>query len=128
MKKRASAKSGRPSIPLKRLWPRRLKEGVQVGLLSLGEVIASHAMSLLSKYSLLVRILSKNSIEAWGASAGSRIAAGGIQMDAGGECKNEVRADFFTGRNVRPLFHSKGAHSRLLGRPNGMANGTLLIS
>ena len=64
-------------------------EMVQVGLLFLDAGVALRAMDLNSKDSVLVRVRSKNPLEAWVAFLGSRISVSGrprsIEMDAGGE-------------------------------------------
>ena len=82
-------------------------------------------MDMYTKYSLLVRVFSENTLEVWGASAGSRIAVFGqpssIRMDSGGEWGNGIPTDFCSGRNVRLRFHGKGARPWPLGRRNGSA-------
>ena len=80
-------------------------ERVQVDLLFLDDIIAAHAMDVFSKYSLLHRVKSKNPQEVWDVFCASWLGTFGppkcLQMDEGGEWKNEVWADYCSERRIK---------------------------
>ena len=84
-------------------------------------------MDMYSEYTLSVLACSKTPLEVRGAFAGSRIAAFGpprtVQMDARGERKNGIWADFCTERDIRLQLQGKGARPWFLGRRNGLERG-----
>ena len=88
-------------------------EKVQVGLLFLGALIVAHAMDVFPKYSALQPAQSKNPQEVWGVFCAGWLGAFGppkcIQMDEGGEWKNEIRTDFRTERRIKLQFQGVGA-------------------
>ena len=102
-------------------------ERVQVDLLFLDDIIAARAMDVFSKYSLLHRVKSKNPQEVRDVFCAGWLGTFGppkcLQMDEGGERKNEVWADYCTERRIKLLFQGVGAHPWLLGRRNGLARG-----
>ena len=95
----------------------------RVAILSLGDVIALHAMGPYSKYSLLAPAYLDYPLEVWGASSPSRISvfarSRAIQMEAGGVWRTKVRADFRTRRHIRLQFQRKGAYPWPPERRNG---------
>ena len=100
---------------------------VQVDLLLLDDPIVVYAMDVFSKYSLLRLAQSENPQEAWGVFCAKWLGTFGppkrIQMDEGGEWKNEIRMDFCAERRLKLQFQEVGAHLWLLGRRNGLARG-----
>ena len=84
-------------------------------------------MDVFSKYSILTPVRSKNPLEVWDAFVACWIGIFGppkaIQMDEGGEWKNEVWADFCTGRRIKLFSQGAGARPWILERRNGLARG-----
>ena len=93
----------------------------------LDDIIALHVLALFSRYSFLVPDRLKNPGEVWDAFCTSRIAEFGkphsIQMDEGGEWKNELRVDLCADRYTKLQFQGAGAHPWISERRNGLARG-----
>ena len=102
-------------------------EKLQVDLLFLDDLIALHIMAVFPKYSILTLVRSKNPLEVWDAFVACWIGIFGppkaIQMDEGGEWKNEVWADFCADRRIKLFFQGVGVHPWILERRNGLARG-----
>ena len=102
-----------------------ISEKVQRNLLFLDDFIVLRALDLLSRYSSLAPVRSKNPGEVWGAFRTSRIAVfakpRSIQMDEGGEWKNELWADSRADRYIRLQLRGVGAHPWISERRNGLA-------
>ena len=94
-------------------------------LLFLGDIIAAHAMDVFSKYSLLHQVKSKNPQEVRDVFCAGWLGAFGppksIQMDEGGEWKNEIWLDYCSDRRIKLISQGVGAHPWLLERRNGLA-------
>ena len=88
-------------------------EEFQVDSLFLGDVTTLRAMVPYSKYSLLARVSSENTLLVWGAFADSWSTVigqrGSFQMVAGEEGSNEVWSNFRAERKFRHQFQGKGA-------------------
>ena len=84
-------------------------EKLQLDLLFWGEIVPLHS----ENSELLIPAHSENPKEVWGAFATLRSGIFGpskcIRMDEGGEWKNEVWADFCSGRQIKLLFQGVGA-------------------
>ena len=102
-------------------------EKLQIDLLFLDDLVALHVMDMFSKYSLLIPVRSKNPQEVWGAFCNSWLSVfgqpKGIQLDEGGEWKNEIWLDLCSDRRVKLQFQGVGAHPWMLERRNGLARG-----
>ena len=70
---------------------------------------------------------SKNPQEVWDVFCAGWLGTFGppksIQMDEGGEWKNEVWMDYCSDRRIKLIFQGVGAHPWLLERRNGLARG-----
>ena len=75
------------------------------------DIIAARAMDVFSKYSILHQVKSKNPQEAWDVFCAGWLGTFGppksIQMDAGGERKNEVRTDYCSERRIELFSRAK---------------------
>ena len=102
-------------------------EKLQVDLLLLDDLIVLLTMGVFSKYSVLTPVRSKNPLEVWDAFVACWIGIfappKAIQMDEGGEWKNEAWADFCADRRIKLFFQCVGAHPWILERRNGLARG-----
>ena len=85
-------------------------------------------LGVFPKYSLLVRVRTKNPQEAWGAFRDSRIGVFGlpqrIQIDECGVWKNELRRELRSERRIKLSLPEVGAHRWIAERRNGIARGT----
>ena len=99
----------------------------QVDLPFLGDLTALRAMDVFPKYSPLPPAPPKNPQEVRGDFCGGRLGTSGppkcIQMDEGGERKNEIWTDLRVGRGIKLQFQGIGDHPCLLERRNGLARG-----
>ena len=88
-------------------------EKLQVDLLFSDDLIVLHIMDVYSKYSILTPVRPKNPLEVWDAFVTCWIGIFGppraIQMDEGGEWKNEARTDFCADRRIKLFFQGVGA-------------------
>ena len=102
-------------------------EKLRFGPLFLGCIIALHVMDVSSKFSSPPPARSRNPQEVWGVFPIPRIGIFGpptyIQMDEGGERKNEMWTDSCSECPIKPLHQGVGAHPRILGGRNGLARG-----
>ena len=100
---------------------------VQDDLLFLDDFIVLRALDLLPSYSFLVPVRSRNPDEAWDAFCTSRIAVfakpRSIQMEEGGERKNELWVDLRADRYIRLQLRGVGAHPWILECCYGLARG-----
>ena len=91
------------------------------------DLIVLHIMDVFSKYSVITPVRSKNPLEVWDAFIAWWVGIFGppraIQMDEGGEWKNEVWTDFCTDRRIKLPFQGVGAHPWILERRHGLARG-----
>ena len=104
-------------------------EKLQVDLLFLDDLIVLHVLDLFSRYSLLVPARSENPEEVWDAFCNSWIAVFGkpriIQMDEGGERKNDLWAYLCTDRYIKLLFQGGWASSLDPGKTEWTCSGNL---
>ena len=96
-------------------------ETLQVDLSFLDDIIAAHVTDVFSKHSLLLLVCTKNPREVSDALCSPRVGVFGsparIQMDAGGEWKNEIWPELRARRRIKSLFQGVGA------RRGGLARG-----
>ena len=85
-----------------------LNEKVHVDLFFSGDIISSRFMDMYPKYSWLLPVQPKNPQAVWDVFRGRRLGIlgppGSIQMDKGGEWKNEIWADLRSERRNRKRF------------------------
>ena len=105
----------------------KFNEKSQVGRLFLDDIVALRVMDVSPKYSLLTPVRAKNPQEVRGAFCNSRIGVFGppscIQMDEGGERRNELWTELRSERRRKLLFQGFGARPWILERRNGLARG-----
>ena len=84
-------------------------------------------MDVFSKYSVLTPVRSKNPLEVWDAFLACWVGIFGppraIQMDEGGEWKNDLWRDLCVERRIKLVSQGVGAHPWILERRNGLAPG-----
>ena len=84
-----------------------------------------HVVDAFSTASPLVPVRSTNPRKVWGVSSSSRIGTFRqpkcVQMDEGGEWKNETWNDLWAERRIKTLFRGAGARPWTLERRNGPA-------
>ena len=102
-------------------------EKAQVGLLFLDDIIAPCSLDTFPGYSLLPPAQHQSPQDVrdvfradW---LGIFRPPKGIQMDGGGEWKNEIWTDVCADRRIKLQFQGVGAHLWLLERRNGLARG-----
>ena len=83
-------------------------ERLQMDLLFLDGIIASHIMDAFSKYSILTRARSKNPQEVWDAFISSWVGVFGnpksLHLDEGCEWKNDLWRDLCVDRRIKLVF------------------------
>ena len=90
------------------------QEKVRVDLLFPDALIALRGMDMFRKNSLLSPVLPKNPKEVWDVFCRGWLGTFGptrcLQMDEGGEWKDEIRTDLRAERRIKLQFHGVGAH------------------
>ena len=83
-------------------------EKLQLDVLLLDDIIALHATNVYTKYFLSIPVRSKHPQEVWDTFCSALIGVlrqpKRIQMDEGGERKDEVGADLCSGCRIRPQY------------------------